>query len=80
MPKKRLPALADRAVWEKVSRRITGIWWDNVANKRGRTWEKTKKMQRKVWGIQDQSVINNIRDTLALRRVNEEERLEIYGG
>ena len=30
MPKKRLPAIADRAVWEKVTKGRTGIRWDSV--------------------------------------------------
>ena len=30
MPKKRLPAIVDRAVWEKITKRRAGIRWDNV--------------------------------------------------
>ena len=30
MPKKRLPAIADRAVWEKVTEGRAGIRWDSV--------------------------------------------------
>ena len=30
MPKKRLPAIADRAVWEKVTKGRAGMRWDGV--------------------------------------------------
>ena len=30
MPEKRLPAIADRAVWEKITKGRAGIRWDNV--------------------------------------------------
>ena len=33
MPKKRLPAIADRAVWEKVTKGRAGIKWDSVVEK-----------------------------------------------
>ena len=33
MPKKRLPAIADRAVLEKVTKGRAGIRWDNVVDK-----------------------------------------------
>ena len=33
MPKKRLPAIADRAVWEKVTKGLAGIRWDSVVEK-----------------------------------------------
>ena len=33
MPKKRLPAIADRAVWEKVTKGRAGIRWDSVVEK-----------------------------------------------
>ena len=32
-PKKGLPALADRAVWEKVTKPRAGIWWDSIVEK-----------------------------------------------
>ena len=32
-PKKRLPAIVDRAVWEKVRKRRAGIWWDSLVEK-----------------------------------------------
>ena len=31
--KKRLPAIADRAVWEKVTERRAGMRWDSVVKK-----------------------------------------------
>ena len=33
MPKKRLPAIADRAVCEKVTKGRAGIRWDSVVGK-----------------------------------------------
>ena len=33
MPEKRLPAIADRAVWEKIARARAGIRWDNVVER-----------------------------------------------
>ena len=33
MPKKRLPAIVDRAVWEKVTEGRAGISWDSVVEK-----------------------------------------------
>ena len=33
MPKKRLPTIADRAVWEKVSKGRAGRRWDSVVDK-----------------------------------------------
>ena len=32
-PKKRLPAIADRAVWEKATKGRAGIRWDSVVEK-----------------------------------------------
>ena len=32
-PKKRLPALADRAVWKKVTKERAGIRWDSAVKK-----------------------------------------------
>ena len=36
VPEKRLPAIVDRAVWEKITRRRAGVRWDNVVEK---TWK-----------------------------------------
>ena len=33
MPKKRLPAIVDRAAWEKITKGRAGIRWDRVAEK-----------------------------------------------
>ena len=33
MPQKRLPAIADRAVWEKLTKGRAGIRWDSVVEK-----------------------------------------------
>ena len=33
MPEKRLPAIVDRAVWEKITKGRAGIRWDNVVEK-----------------------------------------------
>ena len=30
MPEKKLPAIVDRAVWEKLTKERAGIRWDNV--------------------------------------------------
>ena len=38
MPEKRLPAIADRAVWEKITKGRAGIRWDNVVEK---IWKKS---------------------------------------
>ena len=35
-PKKRLPAIVDRAVWERVTKGRAGIRWDSVGEK---VWE-----------------------------------------
>ena len=36
MLEKRLPAVADRAVWELITKKLAGIRWDNVVEK---TWK-----------------------------------------
>ena len=33
MPEKRLPAIVDNTVWEKVTKERAGIRWDNVVEK-----------------------------------------------
>ena len=33
MPEKRLPAIVDRAVWEKITKGRAGIRWGNVVEK-----------------------------------------------
>ena len=84
MPEKRLPAIADRAEWEKTTRGRAGIRWNNVV--------------KKIWkGLGDRSEVLSIEkfdgsktevkerieemEKLALRNmVNEEERLRDIRG
>ena len=33
MPRKRLPAIVDRAVWEKITKWRAGMRWDNLVEK-----------------------------------------------
>ena len=86
MPKKRLPAIADRAVWEKVKRARAGIRWDSVVEK---AWKDIGGNQEEIllsiekFGGYKTEVKERIetRERLALRnKVKEEEHLEIYGG
>ena len=59
-PKKRLPAIADRAVWEKVTKGRPGIRSDSVVEK---VWKDIGGNQeevlsiREVCGVQDRSKI-----------------------
>ena len=34
VPEERLPAIVDRAVWEKITKGRAGIRWDNVVEKK----------------------------------------------
>ena len=43
MPNERLPAMVDGAVWEKVTKRRTGIRWDGVVEKVWKDIRETKK-------------------------------------
>ena len=43
MPKERLPAMVDRAVWEKVTKGRAGIRWDSVVEKVRKDVGETKK-------------------------------------
>ena len=65
MPEKRLPAIVDRAVWEKIKKGPAGIRWDNVVEKPwkdlGGDQEEVHTVYRKVWRVQDRSKINNRR-------------------
>ena len=38
-PEKRLPAVAGRAVWEKIAKGRTGVRWGNVVEEKGRDQE-----------------------------------------
>ena len=49
MPEKRLPAIVDRAVWEKITKGRAGIRWDNVVEK---TWKDLGGDQEKVLSIE----------------------------
>ena len=45
VPEKRLPAIVDDAVWEKITKGRAGIRWDNVAEK---TWKGMEGGQEEV--------------------------------
>ena len=86
MPKKRLPAIADRAVWEKVKRARAGIRWDSVVEK---AWKDIGGNQEEIllsiekFGGYKTEVKERIetRERLALRnKVKEEEHLERFTG
>ena len=49
MPKKRLPAIADRAVWEKITKGRAGIRWDSVVEK---VWKDVGGNQGEVLSIE----------------------------
>ena len=48
-PKKLLPAIADRAVWEKVSKGRAGIRWDSVVEK---VWKDMGGNQEEIMPIE----------------------------
>ena len=85
MPKKRLPAIADRAIWEKVTKGRAGTRWDSVVEK---VWKDIGGNQEEILSIEkfagcmtEVKEKIEIRERLALRnKVKEEEHLEIYGG
>ena len=49
MPKKRLPAIPDRAVWEKVTKGRAGIRWDSVVEK---VWKDVGGNQEEILSIE----------------------------
>ena len=49
MPKKRLPAIADRAVWEKITKGRAGIRWDSVVEK---VWKDVGGNQEEILSIE----------------------------
>ena len=57
MPEKRLPAIVDRAVWEKIKKEQAGIRWDNVVDKISKELggDQEEFVYRKVWWVQDRS-------------------------
>ena len=85
MPKKRLPAIADSAVWEKVTKGRAGIRWDNVVDK---VWKEIEGNQEEILSIEKfagyktavkEKIETKARITLR-NKVKEEEHLEMYGG
>ena len=86
MPENRLPAIADKAVWEKIRKGRAGIGWDDVVDK---IWKAFKGRPRRgtVYEEFDGYAITQVkerieeRERLALRnKVKEEKHLEKYGG
>ena len=56
MPRKRLPAIADRAVWEEVTKARAGIRWDSVVEKSMEGYRRQPRrdtVHRQVCGVQD---------------------------
>ena len=49
MPKKNLPAIADRAVWEKVTKWRAGTTWDSVVEK---LWKDIGGYQEEILSIE----------------------------
>ena len=49
MPKKRLPAIADRAVWEKITKERAGIRWDSVVEK---VWKDIEGNQEEILSVE----------------------------
>ena len=64
MPEKRLPAIVDRAVWEKITKGRAGIRWGNVVEK---IWKKYRgrprigTVYREIRRAQDRSKRENRR-------------------
>ena len=85
MPKKRLTAIADRTVWEKVRKGRAGRRWDSVVEK---VWKDIGGNQEGILSIEkfaghktELKERVERRQRLALRtKVKEEGNLEIYGG
>ena len=50
MPKKRLLAIVDIAVWEKERKGLAGIWWDSVVEKARK--DRRVNVRREVWELQ----------------------------
>ena len=55
MPEKRLPAIANRAVWEKIPKGRAEIRWDNVVEKilNGLGRDQEEVLYREVSKVQD---------------------------
>ena len=78
----RLPAIADRAVWEKVTKGRVEERWDSVA---GKVWKDTGGNQEEILSIEKfdgyKTEAIEVRETPALRnKVNKKEHSEIYTG
>ena len=70
MSEKRLPVIADRVVWEKITKWRDGIRWDNVVKKIWKDLGGPRKVTacRKVWRVQDRTKKRTEeRERLALR-------------
>ena len=85
MPQKRLPAIVDRAVWEKVTKGRAGIRWDGVVEK---VWKDLGRNQVEMmyagkferYKAEIEERIER-RERLALRnKVESEKHFEIYRG
>ena len=66
LPEKRLPAIVDFAVWEKITKGRAGIRWDKVVEKipgmEGcRRRPRRGTVYREVWRVQDRSKIKDRR-------------------
>ena len=80
-----MPAIADRAVWEKVTKGRAGIRWDSVVEK---VWKDVRASEEDILSIEKFAGYKTkvkkrieIWERHALRKkVKEEEHLEIYGG
>ena len=58
MPKKGMPAIADGAVWEKITKGRAGIRWDSVVEKVWKGYRRKLRrdtVHRGVCGVQDRS-------------------------
>ena len=85
MPDKRLPAIADRAVWEKVTKGRAGTRWDSVVEK---VWKDMGGNQEEILSIEKFGGYKaevkeriEIWERLALRnKVKEEEHLRDVRG
>ena len=84
MPKKRLSAIGDIAVWEKVTKGRAGIRWDSVVEK---VWKDIGGNQEEILSIEKftgykremKEKIETWKGLALRNNVKEEERLEIYG-
>ena len=61
MPKKRLPAIVNISVWEKVTKGRAGLRWDSVVEKVWKDIGGNQKgdVRREVWGVQGRSSRRN---------------------